>query len=54
MSEKYLNIFLKGKEQLRIDIQQWFDKYSDKIDYKMGKELEEILSEWIQYYLFFI
>lgn len=35
----------KGKEQLRIDIQQWFDKYSDKIDYKMGKELEEILSE---------
>ena len=41
-----INLIIEANQrQLKNKIQQWLDKYSDKIDYKMGKELEEILSE---------
>ena len=41
-----INLLIEANQrQLKTKIQQWFDKYSYKIDYKMGKELEEILSE---------
>ena len=30
-------------EQKQIAVKEWLEKYSSKIDYKIGKELEEIL-----------